>query len=263
MAKSLAEIMAESRDISLWESSRASATYAKCSGVNACGLHSKMDCYEDYCVAYNSDLSLFPEVAVDEADIEACVEFADKSDYSKWSTRGASFIGKLKSDNIAGKVGEFVVRNTLRSMGFPTGDPDLKIYDVRHKSFDSDLKTVFNGVASSISVKTFRIHDGLPSRVSWVMALSEYDGKGGTDRHFFGNDNRLRLNEWFAGVALSPDKRHGRILALLPMQVLHDSDVFEKLEIRNGRFEVTKRAIYWGTLRDRALLPLDMGAPSA
>jgi len=247
-------------EVSLWNKMRHDATYAKCTGCRLGELMPDMECYEDYCKAYNSPLSAFPEVAVVDGDLHRCAEFAEKSDYGVWSTRGASDIDKLRLDNIAGKTGEFIVRDTLRSLGVDAGDPDMRIYTASMKSFDPDLKFTFNGCENGISVKTFRIHYGV-RRVSWVIQMSERNGKAGKDRHFFDPDPMYRERQWFAGVALSPDLRHGRILALLPMQLLYDAGVYGGMEIRNGTLEETKRAIYWEDLRRLNLLPDRTGIP--
>lgn len=250
----LRQIITRSKDVSLWWERRNSARYLKCHECEAGELHSAMFCYEDYCDAYNSDLSPYPEVRVDDSDIQSCVEFSHRCDQSLWMTRSSKSLSeeKVRKDNVAGKVGEFVVRNTLIQMGLPVDDPDLEIYDARQKSFDADLHFNTDGMENGISVKTFRIHDGLPSKVSWVMQWSEKDNGRGVDRHYFGSDDSIRLNQWFAGVALSPDLRHGRILAMIPMQTLYDAKVYEPLE--NEKFSHTKRAVYWDTLVRRGLV---------
>jgi hypothetical protein len=249
-------------EVAFWNQNRMKANYAKCNGCGLGELMPTMECYADYCVAYNSGLSPYPEVPVDNADIQKCIEFSEKSDYGKSATRGASDIDKLKSDNVAGKTGEFVVRNTLRSLGVKAGEPDLDIYPPDRKSFDPDLSFIFNGCGNGISIKTFRIHPGKPSRVSWVIQRSERNGRGGRDRHFFDPDPSFRKDQWFAGVALSPDLAHGRILAFLPMQLLYDApDSYGEMETRNGIIENTKRAIYWDDLRRLNLLPDRTGIP--
>lgn len=43
-----------------------------------------MECYDDYYEAYNSDLSPFPEVRVDDKDIQDCIDFDEMSDYGKY-----------------------------------------------------------------------------------------------------------------------------------------------------------------------------------
>jgi hypothetical protein len=251
---------AEPDEVSFWNQMRHDATYAKCSGSHLGELMPDMECYEDYCRAYNSCNSPYPEIALGEADFQRCTEFAEKSDYGMWSTRGVSDIDKMKSDNVAGKTGEFIVRDTLRSLGVDVGDPDMCIYPVSMKSFDPDLKFTFNGYENGISVKTFRIHYGVRN-VSWVIQMSERNGKAGRDRHFFDPNPIYRNGQWFAGVALSPDLRHGRILAFLPMQLLYDAGVYGDMEIRNGTLEGTKRAIYWNDLMAFKLLPDATGCP--
>lgn len=250
----------EPDEVSLWNRARRDATYAKCSGCRLGELMPDMECYEDYCMAYNSHNSPYPEATIGEADFQMCEEFAEQSDYGLWSTRGASDIDKMKSDNVAGKTGEFVVRDTLRSLGVDTGDPDMRIYPAGMKSFDPDLKFTFNGCENGISVKTFRIHYGV-RKVSWVIQMSERNGRSGRDRHFFDPSPTYRKLQWFAGVALSPDLRHGRILAFLPMQLLYDAGVYGGMEIRNGTLEGTKRAIYWDDLGRLNLLPDRTGIP--
>jgi len=254
----IVEIIEKSKDISKWTALRQSSTYRKCATCTTGQLHSLMECYDNYCIAYNSPLSPYPEVPVTPDELKSCIDFANRSDYGKWSTRGATCLKKLKEDNTAGKVGEFVVRNTLVELGVEVTPPDLGIYEVHDKSFDADLTMALNGKANGISVKTFRIRDGKPANVSWVIQKKESTGRGGTDRHFFGGMSE-RQDQWFAGVALSPDLRHGRILAFLPMQTLYDADIYQMLEVRNGTIENTKRAIYWNDLQCRGLLPQDIG----
>ncbi len=247
-------------EVGLWNRMRHNSHYSKCDGCFLGELMPDMGCYENYCIAYNSHMSGYPEVEVDDDDYQSCVEFAEKSDYGKWSTRGASDPEKLKSDNVSGKVGEFIVRNTLRSFGIAVSNPDMEIYPASRKSFDPDLKSPFNASPNGISVKTFRIHYGI-TKVSWVIQKNERNGKAGKDRHFFDENPAYRVNQWFAGVALSPDLRHGRILAFLPMQQLYDANVYRFLEIRNGTIEDTKRAIYWDDLLKFKLLPYMTGVP--
>ena len=249
------EFIANLRKVELWDSLRASSRYPKCADSGIGSLRSVIPCYRDYCEAYNSDASPFPEVAVTEAEVRACREFDDALDKSHWKTRSTEELGdgKVSSDNVLGKVGEFVAMRTMRSCGVKTDEPDLRIYDVHGKSFDADLHATFNSVRCGLSVKTFRIGNGLPSKVSWVMQYAELDGRAGTDRHFFDPDPSHRRNMWFVGVALSPDMSHGRVLAFMPMQLLHESDVYAHLEL--PKFRDTKRAVYWDDLRDRGLLP--------
>ena len=255
------ELIAKSKDLSFWHECRNNANYQKCATCDVGKMHSLMDCYDDYCKSYNSDLSPYSEVPVDASDIQSCIDFSNKCDQSLWMTRSSGTLSanKVKKDNVAGKVGEFVVMNTLVKMNVPVGQPDLNIYGSRQKSFDSDLLFTLNGVENGISVKTFRIHDGLPTKVSWVLQYSESDGRKGKDRHFFGSDDSKRINLWFAGVALSPDLTHGRILAFLSMQTLYDAQVYEPLEKQS--FKDTKRAIYFSTLVQKQLTPLNTGVP--
>lgn len=270
------------KDLSLWESMRESSTYGKCDGgmleFGELNFHGDMKCYKDYCRAYNDDRSLFPEVRVSDDDILKCKAFADELDVEHWRkdrSKEELDIEKVQSDNAIGKIGEFIVRNSLRRIGIETDEPDMKIYDVSKKSFDSDLHAVINGNEVGISIKTFRICGSPVSKVSWVLQWKDeqkVNGKiiikdSGTDKHFFDFDNKLRDGLWFAGVSISPDRRRGRILAFLPMQQLFDAYPHDKKTLKAygdmelGKFSNTKRALYWDDMAEKKLLPSDVDLP--
>ena len=251
----------EPQELETWNRLRRFAHYRKCSGCRLGELSPDMECYENYCLAYNDELSAYPEMEVPDKDLQACRDFAGKSDYSKAAERGSSSYEKMVEDNVAGKIGEYIVANTLRALKVTCGYPDMKLYEASSKSFSPDLKAVIGGEAAGISVKTFRIRYGKPARVSWVMQKSDINGKGGKDKHFFDADDSCRKNQWFAAVALSPDMKHGRILAFMPMQLLYDAKIYKQLEIKNGKYETTKRAVYWDDLLDKGLLPYMTGIP--
>lgn len=244
-----------SRDVSKWNKCRQDALYHKCDNCNDGALHQMILCYDDYCHSYNSDKSCFPEVEVSAGDFVKCNRFAKAVGTGKYcearSTSGIS--EETVIDNIlTGKIGEFVVRNTLQAMGIACSDPDLQIYGVNDKSFDSDLRCVIDDAERDISVKTFAIKDGLPSRVSWMAQLSDINSsKSGTDKHFFNPNDSYRKGVMFAGVSLSPDRLHGRLLVFMPMQTLYDSDSYEMLE--SGKFKNTKKAVYFDTLESKEL----------
>lgn len=75
--------------------------------------------------------------------------------------------------------------------------------------------------------------------------------KSGTDKHFFNPNDSYGKGVMFAGVSLSPDRLHGRLLVFMPMQTLYDSDSYEMLE--SGKFKNTKKAVYFDTLESKEL----------
>lgn len=245
-----------SRDVSKWNECRQVASYHKCDDCDDGALYQTMLCYDDYCLSYNSDKSCFPEVAVSSSDLARCEQFAKDVGTGKYcDARSVSVISEetVIDNTLIGKIGEFVVRNTLQSVGLECNDPDLQIYDINNKSFDSDLRCVIDNEKHDISVKTFAIKDGLPSRVSWVAQLSDINSsRSGTDKHFFNPNDSYRKGVMFAGVSLSPDRLHGRLLVFMPMQTLYNSGSYELLE--SGKFKSTKRAVYFSTLESKGIV---------
>ena len=187
--------------------------------------------------------TLFPEIALDDSDIDRCTDFASKYDYSAASSRHSSGdIGKFMSDNIAGKLGEIVVMKSMPLLGMEMDEPDFTILDNMDKSFASDI---MSRRGDRFSVKSCYNYD-FP--VSWTLQYTNSDGNGGKDRHFFGADDSLRMGEWFCGVILSHDMRKGSILWLAPMQTLYDNrDVLYELPIKED-LKRTKRVVYWSTV---------------
>lgn len=244
----------KNRDNSLWHSLRDASAYEKCGDCDGDGICNSLKCYDDYCRAYNSDLSPFPEVAVPEKDACLSLEYGNNVDVSLQQRR---FNGNALSDDTVrknhadGKTGEFIVMRTLERLGIRTDAPDVAIYANSSKSFGSDLHAVMNGVVWKMSIKTCCVNPSV-SRVSWVAQLKDGDGRArGCDMHFFSEDDSHRKNLIFAGVLLSPDKRHGRILSFMPMQVLYDADVYEEMEIDG--FHGYKKAIYWDRLVEKGI----------
>lgn len=252
------------RRIPEWDEQRNSAAWKKCNASASSYLTTVWKCYQNYCVSYNDNSSMFPEVQISDVDFNACHAFAQSNSLSHelWMTRNAYGKGSkadTETDEENGKIGEFVVSNTLRQLGIGVTSPDLNIYPPNQKSFDNDLSMTIGNEKHGVSIKTFTPQGKSSTKVSWVLQLSESDGKCGKDKHFFGDDDSIRQNLWFAAVALHPDRRHGRILAFMPMQTLHDAGVYEELEL--DKYKDTKRAVYWDTLHAHGLLPNKIALP--
>ena len=227
--------------------------------------------FKEYNEAYSTNQSPFIESILDDSDMKKCIDFACEYDYEKALDRkmqnypqvfedalngnNDAFeellenLEKVMLDNIAGKIGELVVMKSLRSNGIETTEPDFNIYDNIEKSFDSDIRMNGN---HGISIKTFRLYGDIP--VSWMFQFKDRNGNSGTDNHFCGDDDSVRNGEWFCGVILGTDWKRGRIVSMIPMQVLFDNRaiLYEMPQIK--RLCDTKRAIYWRTLRDNDFL---------
>ena len=202
----------------------------------------------EYDEARSKGSVMFPEIMFDSDDMDKCHDFASKYDYSAASIRHSSGdIGKFRSDNIAGKLGEIVVMKSMPLLGIEMDEPDFRILDNRDKSFASDI-TSRSG--DRFSVKSCYNYD-FP--VSWTLQYTNSDGNGGKDRHFFGADDSLRTGEWFCGVILSHDMRKGSILWLAPMQLLYDNrDTLYELPQKECLHK-TKRVVYWETVVEHGL----------
>jgi hypothetical protein len=66
-------------------------------------------------------------------------ETSSKTTFDKYSQRNQNDKSKIILDSYNGKIAEYMVYNTFISTGRIITEPDIKIYDRWHKSFDADL----------------------------------------------------------------------------------------------------------------------------
>jgi len=109
---------------------------------------------------------------IDEQTYQRCVKFANdsvKTNIDEYSRRNQNNIDKIIDDIIIGKMGEFGAYSMLIEKGFTLNEPDLSIYDKKHKSFDADLKTdKFN-----IHVKSQNIQQKTAFTTSWLFQSND------------------------------------------------------------------------------------------
>lgn len=94
-----------------------------------------------------------------------------------YTTRRNTNAGRALSDMWIGKMGEFFAAELFRQRGIECTEPDLTVYDSRHKSWDADLvagghpvhvKTCRDTISRVLSCRkhtvgswTFQLHDDL------------------------------------------------------------------------------------------------------
>jgi len=79
--------------------------------------------------------------------MDACLDFAKKSGQSNdgmYARRGQTDTMKTMMDRYYGKIAEWATYDYLTRLKLHPTKPDMKIYDVKDKSFDADIQNAHN-----------------------------------------------------------------------------------------------------------------------
>jgi hypothetical protein len=167
-------------------------------------------------------------------DIKRCEDFANKIDTSFYETRKQINIEKRILDSKIGKLGELAVFNTL-CFKYKIEEPDFKIYSVKEKSWDYDLKSNnFN-----LHVKTQLVDQAIKYGESWVFEKS--------DKHIFVNK---KYNDYVAFVLIDLKNKQANIKAILNVNKIHEENLFKPMKLIHLS---SKCAVYFNDLEKMQL----------
>lgn len=100
-------------------------------------------------------------------------------------SRGESRRSKIVEDLIVGAIGEWVVYEHLKSLGYECSEPDMKIYEKRRKSFAADLYVD----EINIHVKSQSLASSKRYGYSWLMQRHDKAVKNPQDDEIFAFTN--------------------------------------------------------------------------
>ena len=171
-----------------------------------------------------------------------CTLFAETSvEFSadKYASRNQFNFEKIKNDIKCGKIGEFIVYNKLINNYPNLSKPDLKIYSISNKSWQSDL---ISPCGIEIAVKSQNISSSIEYSDSWVFQGAPGKTKD-TDTGIFKNTNP---NHYVAFVSLNTPKKTGKIRSIVKVSWLIDNNLFKAMQKENLRGN--KVAVYYDDL---------------
>jgi len=175
--------------------------------------------------------------------------FVAEYDYSEHKHRGQTNLKVMKEQNAVGKIAEFVTYHKLKPFMKHMPEPDLQIYDAKHKSFDPDLPYITrHGRELKISVKGqatyMHMRYGYP--ISWLFNKGNIDKGGGRDQVLHSNHQGLVVF-----VLVDYEDRSGRISAIVPVRLLHELDLWRPPD--KEKLRKSKQTIHLSDLREHGL----------
>jgi hypothetical protein len=174
-----------------------------------------------------------------------CGKFSYQSTTSEYSLRNPKAnLSKVRKDIVIGKMAEWVTYWRFYRLLSDINKPDMKIYDARQKSWDSDL----HNEAWEFCVKSADVqHRTIP--LSWIFQYANPKSKsGGTDLHIFKHPIPNRLVVF---VQIKLEKLAGKIEAIVPTTVLHEENLFSEPAL--AHLQGIKKAIYYSALEEKGL----------
>jgi len=140
-------------------------------------------------------------------------------------------------DQRIGKLGEIAVFNFLKDSYPCISYPDFNIYDVKNKSWKSDLQIPSCGY--QIHVKSQNVLQSIKYGESWIFQYG--DGKSKSyDKEIF--DNKLSEDIFVAFVVVDLHYKTATVKAIPSLKFLHENKLFKK-PVKN--FNSTKLAVYY------------------
>ena len=156
-----------------------------------------------------------------------CVNFAhDRIGLSadEYKYRGESSVPKMVEDVIIGTVGEWGAYKFLRDQGIKVSKPDMKIYEVKRKSFEADLMAddaIYHVKSQSVISSKRYGHSWLLQRYDKVV-------------------NNPKDNEYF--IFTEVDCKNVRILGIIKCGLLKEHGLYGECKV--PWYRKTKVAIY-------------------
>jgi hypothetical protein len=184
-------------------------------------------------------------IDITSADKKKCANFAEASvdsSLSHYRKRNNTTRERVVDDIITGKLGEIGAYRYLKSMGFDATEPDFKVYEQRHKTFDADISDMTHGF--KFHCKAQSENSAIRYGNSWIL---QYAGKG------WGHQDKLfkhRSERDFLIPLLVLDEIVV-IFGIVKINTIFENNMIEEPAI--PWFKDTKRAIYLDKL---ATLPL-------
>ncbi len=164
--------------------------------------------------------------------LQEAEDFCNAVNTSLYARRNQWDADKRKLDAKIGKLGELAVYELLKDKYSDLTYPDLKIYAAKQKSWDFDLKTK----DINLHVKCQNIVQGKRYGESWIFQNE--------DKHIF---KEHCDKDYVAFVTVDMIANVAYIKSILPVQVLHDKNLFKKPKLDKL---FNKSAVYFDDIKD-------------
>lgn len=175
------------------------------------------------------------EYKFNKEEINAAEMFSEAVDTSFYSSRNQFNDSKRKKDSLVGKLGEFAAYHYLKDKVSNLSFPDLKIYSVKEKSWDFDLK----GENFNIHVKTQDLTQGEKFGVSWIFQFG--DGKSRSyDKEIF---DKISKDQYVCFVSIDLENYTSYIRGFVSLEHLHAKKLFGLPKLEHLQ-RANKMAVY-------------------
>lgn len=180
------------------------------------------------------------EIKFTQDQIDQCVKFSEEIDTSRYVSRNQQDSDKRKKDQVVGKLGEIATYQVLKDKYPSLSPPDFKIYAIKDKSWDFDLK----GDSINLHCKSQDTKSSKKFGESWTFQRGD-DLRKNYDKEVF---ERKTPNQYVSFIVVDLANSSATIKAIVDLDFLFKKDLFKKPILAKLR-DSNKSVVYFHDMK--------------